>query len=528
MRRLQFIGILSILFIVVLAGCQTIQPGSAILVNITLIADGNQASLKVSPGATVQTALNTANITLNNLDRVEPPTYTVLSEGTTVKVVRVAESFEIEEIILPFERQTVPNESLPENQRRLVQAGSNGLQQITYRIVTEDGVEVSRNVFQVATVSQAIPEIEMIGVQRPFTSTPIAGKLAYLTAGNAWVMDGATGDRRPVVTSTDLDGRIFSVSPDGEWLLYTRKPQEGETDIINSLWVINLADTDNPAPIDLEVTNIIHYAGWNPNRAQSILYSTVEPRSTAPGWQANNDLQAVRFTASEVSSHETILEANIGGIYGWWGTSFAFSPDGSRLAYARPDSIGLVDLDTGETSSILDILPLQTRGDWAWVPGIGWSHDGEMIYLANHVPLAGLANNETSPLFNVTAIELDTANIPLVTQTGMFAYPVPSPEQGKDRFQVAYLQAYFPEQSENSRYRLMIMDRDGSNSHSLFPSEGLPGLDPQRVVWSPSQLPESPYWLAFVYQGNLWLVDPATSEVRQITGDGLITNIDWK
>jgi hypothetical protein len=31
-----------------------------------------------------------------------------------------------------------------------------------------------------------------------------------------------------------------------------------------------------------------------------------------------------------------------------------------------------------------------------------------------------------------------------------------------------------------------------------------------------------------VYQGNLWLVDSGSSAAYQVTGDGLISGIDWK
>ena len=48
-----------------------------------------------------------------------------------------------------------------------------------------------------------------------------------------------------------------------------------------------------------------------------------------------------------VLSDEEIIGTNSGGIYGWWGTQFAWSPDGSSLAYSRPDEIGLVDIQTG-------------------------------------------------------------------------------------------------------------------------------------------------------------------------------------
>jgi hypothetical protein len=66
----------------------------------------------------------------------------------------------------------------------------------------------------------------MVGVQKPFTPMPIPGKLVYIASGNAWIMEESTGNRRPVVTTGDLDGQIFSLSPKGEWLLFSRKVKE--------------------------------------------------------------------------------------------------------------------------------------------------------------------------------------------------------------------------------------------------------------------------------------------------------------
>jgi hypothetical protein len=34
--------------------------------------------------------------------------------------------------------------------------------------------------------------------------------------------------------------------------------------------------------------------------------------------------------------------------------------------------------------------------------------------------------------------------------------------------------------------------------------------------------------LSVIYEGNLWIVDAATGEPRQVTGDGLTGRIDWK
>ena len=498
-------------------------------VQVTIQADGNESSLALPLGSTVQDALNKAEITLNNLDRVDPPTYTPLAAQMTIRVTRVSEAFQVEEVVVPFERQTVRNESLPEGQTLLIQSGVNGVQQITYRQVFEDGVEVSRSVFKTAFLSEAVPEIVMVGVQTPFTSIAINGKLAYLTSGNAWIMEKTTGDRRPLVTSGDLDGRIFSLSPDGRWLLYTRKSEEETDEVINTLWAIDTIRSA-PQPVNLRATNVIHFAAWVPDTTWSVVYSTVEARATAPGWQANNDLQTLTLTADgSVVQGKERLAANSGGIYGWWGTNFAWSPDGRQLAYARPDSVGLVDLDSGEFVSLVDLTPFQTRSDWAWVPGIGWGADSRTLFTVTHAPAEGLTSDEASPYFDLSAILIDNnLTINLIPQSGMFAYPVPSPWLAQERYQVAYLQSIFPEQSETSRYRLMVMDRDGSNPSILFPSEGSAGMEPQQVVWGPIAENEENAWLALIYQGNLWIIDSQTGQSHQITGDGSLGKIDWR
>jgi hypothetical protein len=77
-----------------------------------------------------------------------------------------------------------------------------------------------------------------------------------------------------------------------------------------------------------KAANVIHFAAWYPGQSSAVAFSTVEPRANAPGWQANNDLSRTNLSGSAVK----ILDAQSGGVYGWWGTSFAFSQNG-RLAY---------------------------------------------------------------------------------------------------------------------------------------------------------------------------------------------------
>jgi len=275
----------------------------------------------------------------------------------------------------------------------------------------------------------------------------------------------------------------------------------------------------------------VHSAIWTPSSA-NVAYTTVEPRSTAPGWQANNDVYKVVIGNGWAGTPQRIVEANNGGVYGWWGLELQYSPEGI-LSYARADEIGLVDQQSGELKPLLEITPLQTHSDWAWVPGLAWGADSQTLYVVTHAPPPNLVNEEESPFFDLTAAS--TANkavVDIARQTGMFAYPSASVlrSSGEEKaYQVAFLQAIFPEQSETSRYRVIVMDRDGSNQRIIFPPSDAPGLEPQTPVWAPQPLEgQVRDFLALVYQGNLWLVDSGSGAAFQVTGDGLITRVDWK
>ena len=508
-----------------LMGCRSPQvTGEDITVSIS--ADGGVRNITIPSGSTVTQALQAAGVSVGDLDKIEPPPYTVLATGNTIMLTRVKEIFETEEQIIPFERQVVRNETLPEGETRLVQAGVNGKQELTYRRVLENDVEVSKTVVKTVTLQDALPEIVMVGAQSSFTPLPVPGKLAYLAGGNAWLIETSTANRTALVTTGDLDGRIFKLSPNGLYLIYTRKSTKPADKEINTLWAVRTSS--GAKPFSTGLSNIVHFADWIPG-TNSIAYSTVEPRATAPGWQANNDLARYSISTGE---KRKILDASSGGVYGWWGMTFAFSPDG-RLAYARPDGIGTVDLDGKYLKPLLEITPLNTHSDWAWLPSITWGADGKTLYYGSHAPPSNLVSAEDSPFFDINATSFaNDATVKIAEQTGMFAYPASSPLQSSSRerqYQVAYLQATFPEQSETSRYRVVVMDRDGSNRRTIFPASDAPGIEPQTLVWAPDPIEgQSEDFIAVIYQGNLWLVDSGNSQAFQVTGDGLVTRIDWK
>ncbi len=479
----------------------------------------------------MQFALDRAGVLLGELDRVEPPVYAVVTDGTQINLVRRTERFEVEELVIPFSRQTIRNEGLPEGQTRLLQAGTNGLEEITYRIVEEEGDEMSRQPVKRSVVVEPLPEIMMIGAQAAHTPLNIDGTLAYLSGGNAWVIEGSSANRRPLVVSGDLDGQVFELSPDSRWLLYTRGLDEEEEDF-NSLWVVDIED-DDALPVDLRARNIVHFAGWAPASDSPILaYSTAEPRQSPPGWQANNDLILVNLSSAGRVLRETeLLPPNPGGQYGWWGTSFTWAPNGVHIGYARADGVGIIDTREPAFEELHEIVPLLTGSDWAWVPGITWGPNSRTMYLVDHAPPIGIEDPAASPVFDLIAIGAPGETpMALATRTGMFAYPSSSPVQladtGEIASQIAYLQAISPLESEASSYRLAVMDRDGSNVEALFPSVGEPGIAQSELsppTWSPDG-----NRMAVIYRGDVWIVDSKTGAGQQLTGDGLTLAIDWR
>ena len=157
-----------------LTACRSPQVKSADI-TVSITADGQTRSVAAPAGSTVTQALQTAEITVGNLDRAEPPLYTVLKNGDAITLTRVKEIFETEEQVIPFERQVVRNESLPEGETRLVQAGANGKQELTYRIVLENKVEISRSIVKSVILQDTAPEIVMVGAQSSFAPIPVPG-----------------------------------------------------------------------------------------------------------------------------------------------------------------------------------------------------------------------------------------------------------------------------------------------------------------------------------------------------------------
>jgi len=495
-----------------LASC-TPMPVATTDLRITLVVDGDQRVV-TTRAATVREFLNERDIVLGPLDRVSPPETALLQDGMTVTVVRVIESIKVITETLPFERQVVHDTRIPLGQTQLLQSGQEGVLERRYRVTVEDGEEVARVLVSESITQSPRDEVVLLGSQVQLHNVPISGTLAYLANQDAWVMRGNSFQRQRLTQLGDLDGRVFALSPDGGWLLFTRTATE--TTRLNELWLIRTTEAA-PNPLPLGVDDIL-WADWAPGGSQ-IAWTTAEVTSEAPGWRGHNDLWTARITQKGLLvSRRRILAPQAGGGYGWWGTRYAWSPDGETLAYSRPDGIGVIDLKSKTQLSLLRFPAVRTYSSWAWNPDLDWDPAGKFLATVVHAS-NGSGNPEGSPVFHLRLIDRDGVySATLALEVGMWAAPRFSPHGDV----LLFGRAVIPYQSATSRYHLFLMDRDGSNQRLVYGSGSDLGLELPEWHWSPDG--ES---LAFISNGDLMLLSLNDGEVSALTNEGGVTRVIW-
>ncbi len=515
--------LISLIFLVLLAyGCAP-TPNRVII-----IADGERRVVNTS-AVTVQDVLREQKITVGDNDRVEPPLYSEVGRSATITLTRVEIKTEVVNQPIPFGRQLVRDETYPDGQMRVVQLGVNGETEITYAITFEDGKETSRR--ETGRKITALPkdEILALGTRGSLRSIPLTGSIVYLANGNAWVMRNASGDKRPLTTTGDLDGRVFSLSNNGRYLLFSRTSEDG----LDSVWLMDtLVLGEAPRPLPLRDVLSAQLA---PD-ARALIYSTGEKTPGAPGWKAHNDLWLAPLAASEISASppvsitlnaKALWEPSQPAPYSWWGANFAWAPDASAVAYAFANEIGFSEVGNGETlvtrTPLKDYAPFRTRADWVWTPQLTLSPDSRFVVAAVHAPLDNPNVANDNPLFELWALARDgTVSAPLAKQTGMWAAPVWSPPDARGESQIAFGVALSPSDSERSRYALVVMDRDGGNKKQIFPQASEDGLTVVQVAWSPDARQ-----LIAVREGDLWLYDFASARWSQLTANGASTLPRW-
>ena len=533
-RRLSLVhALLFGLFCLLLTSCEQTPPAlvSREPIQITITADHQTTNL-TTQASTVREALEEAGIDVTDLDEVTPPLFTPLESGMDIAIVRISESLETVLKTIPFSIQIVRSDALSENDPPLiVQGGKPGLVEETVRIVYRDGIETERWVTQEVEIEAAQDEIRMVGISAIRGNVEFPGILAFRNGGAAIIMRGNTLVPEQLNIEGVLDGRVFTLSPNGDHLLYTLN--ESSDSFRNSLWVIS---TERGAqPRALEVNNIL-WADWNPGQLDQIAYTTAETSNQPPGWEARNDLWMGTIPSNRLTAFApTLLINTYPATYGWWGGSYAWSPDGKAIAYSYADEVGVIDLEADRESDphrpLQRFTDFNTLADWVWVPTLTWSPDGRFLAFTNHN-----SEESTEQVFDSWLVDTTTgASGRIMPDTGMWghlhwapvggtpytnttplSYTLPITEPLANS-QIAFLKATDADDSQRSPYVLWLMDRDGSNGRRLYPDAGENALFPREqrfMAWSPDGR-----FLAFIYNQTLHLYNLSTDEVTLVTQD---------
>jgi hypothetical protein len=521
---------------IALAGCQQANPNTGDF-KITVEADGERLVYSYDKRISVGQFLDEIGVTLDEDDEVNPLLQTQIRDGMVITVTRVEQRQECEEETVPFETEQLPTQNLPPGEQEVAQTGENGTMQICYRITEKDGLQTSK--VEVSRILTKEPRNEQIwlGSEAPETLVPIEGILTYLYDGQAWIIEGNTANANPLTDEGYLDGRVFDLSPDGRQLLYTRRtPDDSDPNFSNELWAI--LDTTASFPRAVQLIEDVRVAQWVPEQPPYTLsYSTASPTSDGEGWRAYNDLYLAQLDPESgvmlAPAVQEIVSINSLGVYAYWGRRFAWSPDGTHLAWANADSVGLVNLDTGDFDTLLsfpEFAPLLERRV-VWVPTLSWSENGQLITTMHGQPYADESPKD-SIIFDMAVLDVETGLQidEFIPQIGIWSTPTYSPlvegPDGTPTYSIAYFKARNPLNSPGTEYDLWVADRDGSNAHLIFPGLDKPGLrspDPEDgIAWSPNARQ-----IALIHQKNLWIIDLKADQAYPITRDGRASRPRW-
>jgi resuscitation-promoting factor RpfB len=522
MKPIQQIILMCVIAIVTACGTD-VEP---VAIRVTVFADGLERTYTLDEAVTVEEFLVQVNIEWDDNDRIAPPTYTQILDGTRITIVRIEEEEVCELEDIPYGTDIIRNEAFAPDEQVRTRIGQNGQQRVCYRVVTQDGVQQTRaQVRQPEVIVEPINEEIVVGVSQEVEPFDIEGTLAYINNGNAWVVQDNSRNKRLLTTTSDLDSLVVALAPDGRYLLYTREAQDSES-FINELWLKETSGQRDA--VSLNITDVL-LAQWLPNEENTISYSTGESQEALPGWRALNNLWVNQIDPISGNSLgiRRVRDESIGGLYSWWGTVFRWSPDGDNLAWVEADGMGLLEED-GEQIPLLEYASFRVSEGWSWRANISWSWDGALIATVAHGEPLNNEPPETTPVFDVVIASADgNFSGMILERAGMWASPqfspqIANPESPYPQGYLAYLRARDPDSSVYGEYDLIVADRDGSNARKLFPPSGQAGITwsdrgitPIEYTWSPDGR-----MIAVIHQGDLWVVEVETGVARQMTFDG--------
>lgn len=150
---------------------------------VTITAKGESQTL-IATRRTVGAVLDELGYKYKDTDRITPGIDEKVSDFDEITLVSIEEKVvEIEEEI-PYESKERENKALASGKNKLVQKGVPGTKTVSYKILYEDGVEVSRETLSEEVTVQPIAQIREVGPKKTAASYTIASVGTVQTSRN--------------------------------------------------------------------------------------------------------------------------------------------------------------------------------------------------------------------------------------------------------------------------------------------------------------------------------------------------------
>ena len=150
----------------------------------TIVIEVDGATLQgYSAAETVGEALAENGIALQDLDYSVPAASDPIPDDGLIRVARITEALQVEQSTIPYEIQSLPDDTLEINTRKVVQEGQVGIKASRVRVRYEDGTEVARENEGEVTIAEAVDRVVHYGtmIVDKYLDTP-DGPITYYMA----------------------------------------------------------------------------------------------------------------------------------------------------------------------------------------------------------------------------------------------------------------------------------------------------------------------------------------------------------
>lgn len=132
-------------------------------VNVEVAVDGKQLKL-LSAEDNITNMFEAENLVVDDFDKVAPARETPLTDGLKVLVTRVKTEIVKESKVLDFTSIQKQDDNMEKGQVKILQEGQQGQEDITTKIVYEDGKVVAKQVVSQIVVKQPVQKITAVGI----------------------------------------------------------------------------------------------------------------------------------------------------------------------------------------------------------------------------------------------------------------------------------------------------------------------------------------------------------------------------